>query len=200
MDIWSRFFYPAISLVNSQAGASNDSQSAHATIYHECAMFAERQYHAILKSPDALRWKLYVARKTQEIRQRGEELARAPSGTSKHTLLRQDQDRATKLLKEDNEQFSRHNVARDEFLTEAIDMYSRALEASDAFDDDGAIRLCSLWFANFEETAFQKKVQTAIDRVQSRKLIFLAVSCLPFLSASLTTWNSINSRLASPMQ
>lgn len=187
-DIWARYFQPAVSMLNE---VPSGREEAHATIYHECAMFAERQHHAILKSPDAIRWKVYVDRKKQEIQQRSIELARTqPSMQSK---MRSDQARAQKLLQEDSELFRQHNIARDAFLQQAIEMYSRCLEASDAFDNDAAIRLCSLWFANFDdETILSETVEKALDRIPSRKLIFLAVRSFQLFISSADETCSIN--------
>ena len=153
------------------------SQDAHAIVYHECAIFAERQYHAILQSSDVLRWKVYAERKQQEINSRSQEILKA-STQGRRQALEADQTKAKKLFDEDIELFRTHNTARDTFLMQAIDMYSRCLHASDSFDSDSAIRLCSLWFANFEENggSFQDDVQTGLERIPSRKFIFLVVS------------------------
>jgi len=165
----------------------SDLDPAFAAVYHQCAMFAERQYHAIiLKSPDAIRWKVYVERKTQEIQRREDQIKRT-SIESERSALKEDQKKAEKLLTEDRELFRKHNSARETFLEQAIDMYSRCLEISDSFDTDGAIRLCSLWFANFDEMGLQDKVRIALDRVPSRKLVLLAHQLSARLSKSPTT-------------
>jgi ataxia telangiectasia mutated family protein len=155
---------------------SSDSQGAQAIVYHECAIFADRQYRAIIHSPDAIRWKVYAERKQQEMDSRSQEISKS-STKARRLALEADQTRAKKLFDEDIELFRSHNSARDTFLKQAIDMYSHCLYASDSFDSDAAIRLCSLWFANFEEhgTTFQDDVQTALERIPSRKFIFLAV-------------------------
>jgi serine-protein kinase ATM len=154
----------------------SDSPGAQATVYHECAIFADRQYHAIIHSPDATRWKVYAERKQQEIESRSQEILKA-STQARRSALDVDQRKAKKLFEEDIELFRTHNTARDSFLKQAIDMYSRCLHASDSFDSDAAIRLCSLWFANFEEdgATLQDDVQIALERIPSRKFIFLAV-------------------------
>jgi ataxia telangiectasia mutated family protein len=157
--------------------ASDDKQdllASRATVYRECAMFSERQYHATLKSSDGIRWKVYVDRKIQEIEHRKQEIDRTPHEPSRKGL-EQDQERAQKILHEDTELFSKHNTIRDNFLRQAIDMHSRCLEASDNFDDDSAIRFCSLWFANFDDVSASKTVNDALEHIPSRKLIFLAV-------------------------
>ena len=175
--------------------ASNDKQdllASRATVYRECAMFSERQYHATLKSPDGIRWKVYVDRKKQEIEQRSMELARIPHNLSRKEL-EQDQVRARKLLQEDTELFRNHNTIRDNFLRQAIDMHSRCLEASDNFDDDSAIRFCSLWFANFDDESASETVEDALEHIPSRKLVFLAV-CLCLLYVLIEKWSEVLSK------
>lgn len=147
-------------------------------------MFAEHQYLAIVRSPDAIRWKIYVDRKTQEIKQRSDQIARAQPGSRDIQLLTQAKEKAEAMLVQDQANLQQNSGARYAFLERAIDMYSRCLAASDAFDDDGAIRLCSLWFANFQDLPLQDKVRVALERVPSRKFVFLAHQLSARLSAS----------------
>ncbi|KAG6909024.1 hypothetical protein DXG01_002297 [Tephrocybe rancida] len=175
-DIQTDYFSVATAILDS-ANLSNilDAHSTHAKVYHQCAIFAERQYFDAIKSPDAIRWKLYVERKQREIESRSQEIQRANEKKLRESLQRH-QNTATKLLAADVESFRRHNSARDSFLEQAIDMYSRCLEVSDAHDQDAPIRLCSLWFANFEDDreTFHSIVQNALTRVPSRKFVFLS--------------------------
>ncbi|KAK2463511.1 hypothetical protein APHAL10511_004262 [Amanita phalloides] len=181
-DICDRFFEPAIALLEQCA----DDYRTQATVFHQYAVFSDRQYHAILKSPDALRWKVYMQRKAQEIERRDQELRRTQS-VSRQESLRVDQDRAMKLLREDSELFKKHTRARDSFLRQAIDMYSRCLKSSDEFDNEAMIRLCSLWFANFDDDAdIQAEIGLALDRIPSRKVVFLAHQLTARLSKPLT--------------
>ena len=63
---------------------------------------------------------------------------------------------AEKLLKQETELVDqRKRAITNAFLDQAIDMYSKCLEATDEFDGDGVIRPCPLWFANFENSATQ---------------------------------------------
>lgn len=172
MFIRTEFFEPAIALIVNEGNARNSR--SHAALFHQYAVFAERQYHAILKSPDAIRWKVYIDRKTQEIDRRGARLHKLAQGTKEHNEVFQDQRRARALLDQDVAQFEHHNIARDAFLEQAVDMLSRCLSVSDEYDDDGAISLCSLWFSNFDNMKLQKHVGLALDRIPSRKLVFLA--------------------------
>ena len=94
--------------------------------------------------------------------------------SKEYAILTQDQKTAEKIIKQDTELVDQHNRAINAFLNQAIDMYSNCLEATDDFDDDGAIRLCSLWFANFENPAIQQKIGVALNRTPSWKFVFLA--------------------------
>lgn len=158
-----------------------------AKIYRECAMFAERQYHSISRSPDALRWKVYVDRKRQEIELREKDIG---SQTDNHRKVRleHEQKKAMKLLTEDSELFGKHNTLRDTLLRQAIEMHSRCLEASDSFDNDSVTRFCSLWFATFDDDSISDAVKAGLSRIPSRKLIVLAVGVvLAILALKLLT-------------
>ncbi|PPQ98246.1 hypothetical protein CVT26_003417 [Gymnopilus dilepis] len=171
-EIWERYFSPSISLLLD--GEGMDVSDDTATVYRQCAMFAERQYHATLKSPDVLRWKIYVERKQQEIEQRDKELAKIYDKQTRDTVLDY-QSKAEKLLREDSELFKRHHTLRETFLKQALEMHSRCLvEKSSKFDNDSAIRFCSLWLANFDDPLILDCVKTSLDQIPSRKLLFLA--------------------------
>ncbi|TFY59771.1 hypothetical protein EVG20_g7665 [Dentipellis fragilis] len=186
-DIWTSYFDPAATLLNDLfAAAGTSPEAAHAAVYHECAVFADRQYHAIIKSPDVVRWKVYVDRKTKEIQQRAQQLETMVNGSRQWQDLVRDQVKAKKLLKEDMDRYQTHNDSRNIFLQQAIDMYSRCLQVTDAFDDDAHIRLASLWFSNFDDADLQDKIRASIQRVPSRKFVFLAHQLSARLSKSQT--------------
>ena len=155
-----------------------------ADIYHQYALFAEQQYLAIIRSPDTIRWRIYVDRKTEEIKQRRDQLNRISQTSRDFHQLTGAKNKAEQLLANDKLILQQNSIACDSFLRQAIEMYSRCLEISDDFDDDGAIRLCSLWFANFFDQSLQADVHSAINRVPSRKFVFLAHQLSARLSAS----------------
>lgn len=155
-----------------------------ADIYRQYALFAEQQYLAIIRSPDTIRWKIYVDRKTEEIKQRRDQLSDMSKTSRDFHHLKSAKDKAEQQLASDKLILQQNSIACDSFLRQAIEMYSRCLEFSDDFDDDGAIRLCSLWFVNFNDQSFQAEVHSAISRVPSRKFVFLAHQLSARLSAS----------------
>ncbi|KAG5339469.1 hypothetical protein C0989_004155 [Termitomyces sp. Mn162] len=176
-DIQRDYFGAATGLLNSEALSSNpEFHNAHATVYHQYAIFAERQYYDIVKSPDAIRWKIYVERKQREIESLDEEIDSLHEKDRYRAQLKYRRDQAQKMKDADAESFQRHKSALDGFLNQAIDMYSRCLRNSDTYDHDVPIRLCSLWFAHFEENRgnFQTVVGNALRRVPSRKFVFLS--------------------------
>ncbi|KAJ3512128.1 hypothetical protein NLJ89_g3702 [Agrocybe chaxingu] len=172
-EIWEHYFSSSIDLLDGQGDGSESLVSTKAAVYRACAMFAERQYHATLESPDAMRRKIYVDRKKQEIADR-QSLLESQRDAAKYKVLQTEQDRAQKLFNEDSELFRKHNMLLETFLKQAVEMHSRYLETSGEHDDDSAIRFCSLWFANFEDQFLLDTIQSALGRIPSIKLVFLA--------------------------
>ncbi|CCL98610.1 uncharacterized protein FIBRA_00612 [Fibroporia radiculosa] len=174
-EIMSQCFDPAILIL-----AQHESQSPavllseQAVIFHQYAIFAERQYHIIANSPDALRWRVYVDRKTEEIKQRQHQIQRTQPGTKEHVDLVRLLEKAKAVLRQDRAHFTDHTRSRDSFLARAVDMYSRCLLASDTFDNDSVIRLCSLWLSVFDKPDPALGFGVALDRVPSHKFVFLA--------------------------
>ncbi|EIN09557.1 hypothetical protein PUNSTDRAFT_101425 [Punctularia strigosozonata HHB-11173 SS5] len=174
LEILTNFFDAAVSLLPRVDPADAKSRQSHAAVYRQYAVFAEHQYQAITQSPDVIRWRLYADRKRQEIKNRQEQMQRSQRNSREWADMMKEQKRACAVLEEDEAAFQRHNGTRELFLRQAILMFSRCLEASDYYDDDSALRLCSLWFANFDLPAIQDAVRDALDRVPSRKFVFLA--------------------------
>lgn len=174
MDIKHKYFDTATALATEVEKQISTRGNVCASIFHKCALFAEHQYHVIIKSPDAVRWKIYMDRKSQEIKQRESQLLRIPPGSHQYYALFEDQKKAMAVLAEDEEAYKQHDGALVTFLDLAINMYSRCLAASDIFDDNVPIRFCSLWFANFEDRRLQDTFKNAVARIPSRKFVFLS--------------------------
>ena len=95
-------------------------------------------------------------------------------GSNDYGVLQEAQKNARSILAEDEHAYQRHNGSLVTFLELAIDMYSRCLATSDIFDDDVPIRFSSLWFANFDDRGLQGRIKGAVDRIPSRKFVFLS--------------------------
>lgn len=179
-NIKSVYFDPAAKFATGLSTSAESQKQECAAIYHQYALFCERQYHAIARSPDALRWKFYAERKMEEYKQRIKEYEalQLPKNDPRRQMLGKQVTDTNTLLQKDRASFEEHITSRDNFLIKAIEMYSLSLATSDHFDDDSTIRLCSLWFSNFEyrddANTFQASVGEALRRVPSHKFVFLA--------------------------
>ncbi|VDB84870.1 unnamed protein product [Peniophora sp. CBMAI 1063] len=170
--IWESYFQPAIDHLQTQATTTDNAASAAsaARIFHECAVFADRHYHALLRSPDIVRRRIYVDRKEQEVRDLESQQRR--SGLSQADA--RDLSRAKKLLQADTAAFAQHMEAQRAFLYQAATLYARSLSHSALFDDDAHVRLVSLWYANFDSGELAEKLGRALDDVPSHKFVFLS--------------------------
>ncbi|TFK86745.1 hypothetical protein K466DRAFT_600062 [Polyporus arcularius HHB13444] len=189
-QIVSDCFGPAAELV-----LSKDMENAgddRASIFHQYAIFAERQYHAIMRSPDALRWKLYVDRKKEEIKQRKDQITRLQKNGKDVQPLRHELNKAQALLKQDEDRYREQSGQRTSFLALAAEMYARCLAASSNFDEDSPIRLCSLWLANFDNDDPKLNLGSSIALVPSHKFVFLAHQLTARLSKSDSSSSSPN--------
>ncbi len=187
--IKAQYFDVAASLARELDANEGSPNATHASVYHDYAIFAEHQYHAVSRAPDSLRWKVLVDRKQLEVQRRQEDLRKFVSQGPEYLAAKKRWELSKKILEEDKRQYLVYIKTRDSFLEQAINMYSRSLTSSDNFDDDSSIRLCSLWFANFDhaEGKFQTKVGKALRRVASRKFVFLAHQLSARLSKFQTT-------------
>ncbi|KAJ1306984.1 hypothetical protein OPQ81_007964 [Rhizoctonia solani] len=167
MDIREKYFGRAEKMLRNL-----HQHPSHAIVYHRYAKFAEEQYDTALKlSPEVRRLKARMDRKKNELTQIGESLKRSIGNAQ----LTQQQRKSQALLKADTEQFDRYTKSQRVFLEQAIEMYARCLEADDSENNDTIIRFCSLWFANFSDSALNVSVlRGALQKIPSHKFVFLA--------------------------
>lgn len=164
-------FSPAAALLLESTGAQDDG-TAPVEVYRQFAAFAQHQYTAIIRSPDSLRFKMYVEQKRSELERLGREVKLLHGDPRKLVMQKMAKDKQT--LERDKENWRKHTLSRDEFLQQAIDMSSRALEAGDSYDTECVMRLSSLWFSNFDDTSLHDLLSSALGRVASYKFTLLA--------------------------
>nr|GAT47337.1 predicted protein [Mycena chlorophos] len=163
--ISSKYFEPASKIVHALVKKKPELSVA---VYRQYANFAEQQYKAFKNSKDGARLKMYVERKTAEIEQRRTQ--------GENAMTSKPLQNANQQLQIDTGEYQRHIASLKSFLSQAVEMYSRALAASSEADGDGAVRLVSLWFENFEELDdnFRTVATRALGRTPTWKLVFLA--------------------------
>ncbi|KIJ55813.1 hypothetical protein M422DRAFT_220613 [Sphaerobolus stellatus SS14] len=176
-DIRMEFFEKAATLLLGTPWTEEPvSHPKLAVVFHQYALFSESQYHALRNSPELVRLRVYEERMK----------AMKAGNISEDTLP----SRTRRWYVRDAEELRAHKELQAMFLYQAIEMYSRALQGSDEFDDNAILHLCSLWFANFEKDATDfdhSRFETAFGRIQSRKLLLLSRQLCARLSDSKET-------------
>ncbi|THH11332.1 hypothetical protein EW145_g727 [Phellinidium pouzarii] len=159
--IHKKFFAPAIDLLLGGNYDNDSSKDARADVFYKSTQNGRKK----------------------ELREREETIRKTASSSATWKELTQHQRRAQALFEQDTAQFIEVTSAREKYLNQAIHLLSLCLEASDSYDVDAAIRMCSLWFANFATDLLSSAIPTAVDKVPSRKFVFLAHQLSARLSA-----------------
>lgn len=159
-------------VTNDHIQTTGTSDSSQALVFHQCAKFAEHQYHELRESRHLQTLETYLKLKKEQV----DYLAEVTGGDQAHFLAR-DLGKTRTLYNQDSAAIAEHHRTRDAFRDQAIEMFSRCLQASDDFDDDAAIRLCSIWTAHFATSDGDRLhgvVRDALQRVPSHKFVFLS--------------------------
>ena len=182
MVVRDQYFDPAYQLLP----AMRDSPKR-AAILFRYALFAERQYQAVVVTAETDQLLRDVESKKKEINEL-EELISSQGRITKKTpalaKLSQDRRRAGLLLEQDSQKYRLHVQKLDVFLQDSLRMFAECLTLSDEYDSDIITRFCSLWFRNFEEDQIQHYIAAAIASIPSRKFVFFAHQLSALLSAS----------------
>lgn len=186
--IQDEYFTPAVDLLSKSTGEYLRDE-ARFDIYRKYALFNEQQYQQITRSDEIKRLEIYQKLKEEEISERKLEMKNS-SGKIK-IKLQGEQRRAELLLEQDKARFQDIMLARQGFLDQAVRMLSNCLRCSDASDTDCAVRLCSLWFANFHTDA--GVFSEVLAHIPSGKLVFLAHQLSAHLSS--TDTSNVSSQL-----
>jgi ataxia telangiectasia mutated family protein len=173
VDILNNYFAVAAATLDTQ---NPEDIRSHAEVYYQYAIFAERQYQDILKSPDTLRYKIYKDRKYQEYKKRQQTVANAggPGRVSRSNPDMVALKKSKEGYEEDERRYKEQTQTLVLFRGRAIEMFSRCMAVCDLYDDESIMRLISIWFSHFEESELYGKLEDAIARVPSHKFVFLA--------------------------
>ncbi|KDQ11887.1 hypothetical protein BOTBODRAFT_162335 [Botryobasidium botryosum FD-172 SS1] len=167
MDIRQRYFAPAIEILFKLKGDLG------APIFHQYAIFAKQQYHAISQSPEITRLEIYIKRKRAEVEDCEKALHTERDPERRSRLTRQ-KHTAKLQLAQDEARYAAQISSRDKFLGESITSFTRCLRISDDYDGDAVIQICSLWFGNFNDEKLNKDIRRSLEGIPSRKFAFLS--------------------------
>lgn len=188
MVIRDTYFDVAHSLVKNLKPSATAS-ARQSTVLFQYALFAERQYQAVIDANETEVLKRDVEAKRREISDLDSMIVSQSKTSSNAASLRQlnhDRHKASILLEQDSQKFTQHVQKLDIFLQDAITLFADCLRLSDNYDEDVLTRLCSLWFRNFQTSSIQSYIGTAIGNIPSRKFVFFAHQLGALLSTSAT--------------
>src|ERR1700761_637195 len=107
---------PSVTDIQAWTDASGKNPMA-SEVYDQYAVFAHRQYQAIVTSPELRRLNVYMERKRQEIQELSDlKDKHGRSVTSSNSNVSSAKKKAETLLQEDSQQAESFNAARDQFL------------------------------------------------------------------------------------
>ncbi|PVH96335.1 hypothetical protein DM02DRAFT_569817, partial [Periconia macrospinosa] len=147
------------------------SGSGSAQVFHEFALFCDKQ----LQSPEAIedlqRAKAGVDRRLQEY-QDFVKLANSEKSKSMRDTYKRSATKAKIWYNLDHAEYERQRKSREEFLRQCLENYLLSLQASDEFNND-ALRVFSLWLEYAELPLANKAVGLYLDQVPSGKFALL---------------------------
>lgn len=167
-----------------------------AGILFRYALFAERQYQAVVFAAETEQLLHDVKTKTDEVSELDRLIIESSQGQKdKHAAallgkLEHDRKRARVILEQDSQKYRLHIQKIDVFLQDSVKMFAECLALSDEFDSDIITRLCSLWFRNFEQDEIQPYIFDAISTIPSHKFVFFAHQLAALLSTAPNTPSS----------
>ncbi|PWN51878.1 hypothetical protein IE53DRAFT_31757 [Violaceomyces palustris] len=168
-DIDHELFVPAIGLVSD--GRNQQSPVEQAIVSYEYATFADDQYKSLSNTPEMARLKLYIERRSEELRQNQAERAVASSMERKQELAIYSKT-AEKILRQDKARLQELTTLREDFMRRAALMYSHALALTDEYDD-ALMRLVSIWFENSNDQMLNEAIAKPLANIPSYKFVGL---------------------------
>lgn len=187
MVIRDTYFDPAYQVI--QKAQKSSSTGRHSIVLFRYALFAERQYQAVVESDETGLLKHDMETKRKEVSDLDslmQSQTKTPQNSGSLQKLSHDRRKAALLLEQDSQKYKSHVQKLDVFLRDSITMFADCLRLSDVYDEDVLTRLCSLWFRNFEDTHVQQYISSAISSIPSRKFTFFAHQLTALLSTSIT--------------
>lgn len=173
------------------ATAAKATQEEQAQMAHDFAVFTDRYYIVLSKSPELERLKSYVDRRQGEYN-KVLESARSTPGSRRGTI----QPPPDQLLEEESQTKANMEAELLRYLVYALQCYAVALSYSDKFDDS-ITRLCSLWLEHDKDQEANEKFASKLKVIPTHKFLFLSpqLSAKLFRPATQTEFNSLLNNL-----
>jgi len=162
------YLLPAIRELKNQKQGSGPGQ-----VFHEFALFCDKQLQSPEAAEDLERIKTVMDRKLQEYH----EFINLAKTTDKNSKgMRETYTRSARRAKGwydlDNAEYERLRKGREQFLRQCLENYLLSLYASDEYNND-AIRVFSLWLEYADTDLANEAVKMYLDKVPSGKFALL---------------------------
>ena len=140
-------------------------------VYHEFAVFCDRQLHNVDNLDDFNRIQMLKSQKEAEVRALAEML-RNPRSNEEKRSVRSMYDRARQWHAIDEREYERLRAGRDAFLQQSLENYLLSLQAVEKHSSD-VLRMFSLWLDYYESPLANRAVAQHINHVPSLKFASL---------------------------
>ncbi|KAK6004960.1 hypothetical protein QM012_007739 [Aureobasidium pullulans] len=165
-EVIANYLRPAIEQLDQ---ATSGSEAA--KVYHEFALFCDRQLQDPGNLEDFQRLAKLRDRKLGEHRQLERLIKDSQSKDKKRELMRQ-QKTVHQWYLLDDEEFQKMRRSRDEFVRQSLENYLRALIVSDEFNPS-VVRFFALWLEHSDSQTANTVVQKTLPNVPSWKFVGL---------------------------
>lgn len=182
--------YLLIAVKDLQGGTSGKEAG---DVYHEFAVFCDRQLHNVDNLDDYNRIQMLKTQKEAEVRALAEML-RNPRSNEEKRSVRSMYDRARQWHAIDEREFERLRTGRDSFLQQSLENYLLSLQADEKHNAD-VLRMFSLWLDHYESSLANRAVAQHISRVPSLKFASLMNQLSSRLQARKSEFQQILSKL-----
>ncbi|KAF2112982.1 hypothetical protein BDV96DRAFT_497142 [Lophiotrema nucula] len=182
------YLEPAIQELKGQTSGIGPGQ-----VFHEFALFCDKQLQSPEAAEDLERLKTVMDKKHQEY-QEFMRLASGEKSKSTREVYRRNAIRAKNWYVIDNVEYERFRRSREQFLRQCLENYLLSLQASDEYNND-ALRVFTLWLENADTTLANDAVAMYLSRVPSGKFALLMNQLSSRLQAETTEFQKLLSEL-----
>jgi ataxia telangiectasia mutated family protein len=162
----NEYLEPAIRELKGQKHGSGPGQ-----VFHEFALFCDKQLQSPEAAEDMERIKTVMDRKLQEYHE-FTNLSKTEKSKGMRETYHRSARRAKTWYELDNAEYERFRKGREQFLRQCLENYLLSLTASDEYNND-ALRVFSLWLEFSDTELANNAVKTYLKDVPSGKFALL---------------------------
>ncbi|KAF2797348.1 hypothetical protein K505DRAFT_269659 [Melanomma pulvis-pyrius CBS 109.77] len=186
--IIQEYLEPAIQALKGQSQGSGPGQ-----VFHEFALFCDKQLQNLEAAEDLARIKTVMDRKMQEY-QDFLKLSTTDKSKTMRETYKKSAHRAKNWYNLDHGEYERLYKGREQFLRQCLENYLLSLQASDEYNND-ALRVFSLWLEHSDTPLANEAVRPYLKNVPSGKFALLMNQLSSRLQAESTAFQKLLSEL-----